>query len=245
MRRIFLLFGLAVVIAYLTVCGFIYAPGEPMRYARTHIVVTDSNEFDFVHAADIQQQVRKAGFRFRGKTIDSVDTYRLSRLIEQNRLVRQACCYHTPDSTLRIEVSQRHPLMRVKSNTEGDFFIDTDGETMPALTATAIRIPLVTGHASHELVHHGLYDFALFLQKDRFWRSEITQIWIDAKGEVYLVPRVGSHTILLGNFDNYEAKLDRLLEFYKKVMPRKGWNAYKVLNLKFDGQVIGERSDNK
>lgn len=243
MRRIFLFIGLALVLAYLSVCGFIYAPDRPVRYTRATIVVTDSDAFDFVHAADIRQQMQKAGFRYRGKTIDSVNTWRLSQLIEQNRLVRKANCYHTPDSTLRIEVSQRHPIMRVKSITEGDFFIDTDGETMPAHTAAAIRLPLVTGYASHRLVDRGLYDFAKFLQKDRFWRTEITQIWIDAKGEVYLVPRVGNHTILLGSFDNYETKLARLLEFYKKVMPRKGWNAYSVLNLKFDGQVIGERNE--
>jgi len=245
MRRIFLIFALAIVVAYLAVCGFIYAPSEPMHYTRTLIVVTDSDTYDFVHAADIRQQIQKASFRYRGKSVDSVDTYRLSQLIEKNRLIRHARCYHTPDSSLRIDITQRHPIMRVKSITEGDFFIDTDGETMPAFTTTAIRLPLVTGYATHSMVDDGLYEFARFLQDDRFWRTGITQIWIDNKGEVYLVPRVGNHTILLGSFDNYEAKLDRLLEFYKKVMPRKGWNAYSVLNLKFDGQVIGERTETK
>ena len=244
MRTVLITIGTMLLLAYLAVCGFIYADRGEMAYAGDRIVVLDSAELHFVREADVRAALRKADFTAKGKYLHEVDTYELGRLIERNPLVRRARCYHTPDSLLRIDIEQRHPIMRVKSNgPDGDFYIDTEGQTMPAQPGTALRLPLVTGHVRRaDIAQLRLYDFARFLQRNRFWRDEITQIHVDGAGEVTLVPRVGSHVILMGSLDGYEKKLDRLMTFYQKVMPRKGWNAYDVLNLKFDGQVVAERA---
>lgn len=244
LRTVLITAGTLLLVAYLAVCGFIYADRAEMIYAGDRIVVLDSADLHFVREADVRAILRQANFSARGKRLHEVNTYELGRLIEQNPLVRSARCYHTPDSMLRIDVEQRHPIMRVKSNgPDGDFYIDTEGETMPAHPGVALRLPLVTGQVRRSEVRElGLYEFARFLEDNRFWRQEITQIHVDAAGEVTLVPRVGSHVILMGSLQDYEQKLDRLLTFYQKVMPRKGWNAYSVLNVKFDGQVVGERA---
>jgi cell division protein FtsQ len=52
---------------------------------------------------------------------------------------------------------------------------------------------------------------------------------------------VGSEKIFLGGPDMLLDKLDRLKLFYRENMGRQGWNVYKVVNLKFKGQVIGKR----
>ena len=163
--------------------------------------------------------------------------------------MRHASCYHTPDSLLRIDIEQRNPIIRVKSATPVnagnghsmvDFYIDRDGAMMPAQYGTAIQLPLVTGHVKSSHIAP-LHDFALFLKNDDFWSAEVTQIHIRENGDAELVPRIGDHTILLGSFDNTKKKLDHVRKFYDKVMPRKGWNYYKTINVKFDRQVIGEK----
>ena len=124
--------------------------------------------------------------------------------------------------------------MRVKSSTlvnagdghsMSDFYIDRDGAMMPAQFGTAIQLPLVTGFVKARHIQP-LHDFALFLKGDDFWS---------------LIPRIGDHTILIGSFDDTQQKLDNVRTFYDKVLTRKGWNFYKTINVKFHGQVVGEK----
>lgn len=233
--------GVILLVGYLLVAGVVYGiKREPARYRDIQIVVTDSADAQFVRASDIRRRLNEERFDPIGKTYSEVNTYQLANMVEQNKLVKKADCYHTPDSLLRIDIVQRHPIMRVKSSIAGDFYIDTEGEIMPYQPGVAIRLPLVTGRVPKEMVKEGLFDFALFLNSHRQWKDAITQINVNERGDVELIPRVGSHTILLGSLNNVEKKLDRLLVFYDKVLSRKGWNAYSVINVKFDGQVVGE-----
>lgn len=237
--------GFTLLIGYLLVAGFIYAVHRhPACYRDFHIEFRDTAETSFLRESDIRSMMRQAGFSPKGKEIGVFDTHALSQHLEQNKLIRQARCYHTPDSILRIDIYQRHPIMRVQTERGYNYYIDLDGELMPIhANAPALKLPLATGNIRDRLARTQLYEFALFLQKNRFWRSNIVQIHITQKEEVELVPRVGDHIILLGTFDNYEKKLDNLLTFYKKVLNKKGWNAYRSINLKFDGQVIGEKNE--
>jgi cell division protein FtsQ len=62
-----------------------------------------------------------------------------------------------------------------------------------------------------------------------------------------MVPLVGNHTVRLGNAENIEEKFNRLFTFYKQVLSKTGFDKYPVLDVEFDGQVIGvkEKTTNK
>jgi len=252
-KNVFKTIGIVLLIGYLLGAGYLYGfwRDEP-RYRGIRIQIDyPSDDAHFVTEASIRQLVtNKPGFHCKGKTYSEVNTLELARYIkEKNQLVRHAACYHTPDSLLRIDIEQRNPIIRVKSATAVnasnghsmvDFYIDRDGAMMPAQFGTAIHLPLVTGFVKERHIQP-LHNFALFLKNDDFWSAEVTQVYIRENGDVELIPRIGDHSILLGSLDNVEQKLDNVMTFYKKVMPRRGWNLYKVINVKFDGQVVGEK----
>lgn len=250
-KTIFKIIGILCIIGYLLVAGVLYGFWrEEPRYRGVEIHINYPNEeAHFVSEADINQRLYNAKINPIGKTFKEFNTLELSQLIEQNKLVRHASCYHTPDSLLRIDIEQRNPIIRVKSSVDlrlpngttlQDYYIDLDGEVMPAQLGSAIRLPLVTGFVRKEHILP-LHDFALYLKDEEFWSDEITQIYVRENGDIELVPRIGSHTILLGTLDDVDAKLRHVLTFYKKVLPNKGWNAYSVINVKFDGQIVGEK----
>lgn len=252
-KTIFKVIGLVLLIGYLLAAGFLYGFWrEEPRYRGIKIDITYPNDdAHFLTEKHIMQLVSsKPGFRCKGQGYNDVNTLELCQYIEEhNRLVRHAACYHTPDSLLRIDIEQRDPVLRVKGaltvpNAHGsalqDFYIDRDGEMMPAQFGTALCLPLATGYVRSDQVT-ALHDFALFLRHNDFWGDQVTQIYVRQNGDVELIPRVGTHTILLGPLDDYETKLRHVLEFYRKVLPRKGWNAYRVINAKFNGQIVGEK----
>jgi len=252
-KTIFKVIGLILILGYLLAASFIYGfwRDEP-RYRGIKIVVDYPNdEARFVTQESIKQLIlSKPNFKCKGLTYDEVNTLELSQYIEEhNRLVRHARCYHTPDSLLRIDIEQRNPIARVKSSLSvkddkgkpmQDFFIDRDGEMMPAQLGNAIRLPLFTGHIKKDNVED-IHDFAIFLRKDDFWWENCTQVYFRENGDVELIPRIGDHHILLGSLDDYEKKLSHVREFYDRVLPQVGWNAYRTINVKFNGQVVGEK----
>jgi cell division protein FtsQ len=80
--------------------------------------------------------------------------------------------------------------------------------------------------------------FSSIIQKDSFFMAQIAQVNITPSGEFEMIPTIGSHTVLIGTADQLEDKLNRLFTFYKKVLVPAGINAYEVLDLRFDHQLV-------
>ena len=253
-KTVFQTIGITLLVGYLLIAGVIYGFWrEEPRYRGIKIDISYPNDdAHFVTEANILHLLdSKPGFKYKGKLYREVNTLELAKYIEENnRLVRSVSCYHTPDSMLRIDIEQRNPVLRVKSELNVkdehgkamlDFYVDDASMMMPAQFGSAsICLPLVTGYVTPNLIEP-LCDFAGFLKSNDFWADNITQINICRNGDVELVPRIGSHVILLGSLDDYEHKLKRVRKFYEKVLPQKGWNAYRTINVKFNGQVVGEK----
>ena len=90
-----------------------------------------------------------------------------------------------------------------------------------------------------------LITFVRRLEKDDFWSAETVQIVASTNSagelETVLVPRSGDFVIEFGRIDSpkeNDEKLDRLREFYRKVLDRTGANEYRTINIKYKGQVV-------
>ena len=83
-----------------------------------------------------------------------------------------------------------------------------------------------------------LFDLARFISNDKFWNSQISQIFVNKNNDVEMIPRVGNHNIVLGEATDLEEKFQKLLIFYKKGLNNTGWNNYSAINLKYKNQVV-------
>lgn len=251
--------GVILLLVYLGSAGFLYGIGsnEPC-YRGIEVNIADSTEQQFLSSRDILRQINAAQIRVVGLPYDEVNTQQLSKMLEENRLIRKAYCYHTPDSLLRIDIEQRHPIIRIKSNTAvtagqqrlSDFYIDREGELMPYEfgASSPTPLPLVTGSVSLKHAQEDLFRLAKYMQGNRFWRDMITQFYMHPNGDLEFVTRVGSTSVLIGqvgntdeSYSDFEDRMDNVKKFYQKVLPRKGWNAYSHINAKFKGRVFGEK----
>lgn len=91
-------------------------------------------------------------------------------------------------------------------------------------------------------------DFAALLNMLRsvddnnFWKAEIVQLMV--KGgqtkpmELSFVPRSGNFVVDLGSATDLDTKLSNLYRFYHKGLDRMGWDKYKSISLRYDGQVV-------
>ena len=74
--------------------------------------------------------------------------------------------------------------------------------------------------------------------------TNIEQLYVDNYNDILLIPKVGNHTIVFGSADHIEDKFETLKTFYLKGLNAVGWDQYKKINLKYEGQIVAEKNDN-
>ena len=87
-----------------------------------------------------------------------------------------------------------------------------------------------------------LINFVSKVEEDSFWSAEVVQFVADTSstGEINwrLVPRSGDFVIEFGTLADSDAKLEKLQTFYDEGLARMGWNQYKIVDVRYNKQVI-------
>jgi len=73
---------------------------------------------------------------------------------------------------------------------------------------------------------------------DEFWNAQITRMDVDRRKEVMMEPLLGENIIEFGKPEKIPAKLEKLMVFYKKILPREQWSTFKHVSVKYDGQIV-------
>jgi cell division protein FtsQ len=150
---------------------------------------------------------------------------------------------------LVVDVKQRKPLARVAAHKGGGFYMASNGVKMPLSARFTARVPILTGAGADSLYHDDkitrrfglpMHKFLAHLEQEPFWKAQIAQVELDKYGNVTLYPQVGNQTIELGTLLDFENKLKKLKFFYEKIVPAKGWDAYKRVKLEYENQIVCE-----
>ena len=143
-----------------------------------------------------------------------------------------------------IHASQRKPIARLFYGSR-QFYIDDEAALMPVSTLGHCSVLVLSGDFDEPLRPDSLnsqvlalYTVASWLQSHRQYNGLIDQLYIQRDGDILMVPKVGDHIVELGPATDLDSKFSRLLAFYRKGMPRAGWQAYSKISLKYEGQVV-------
>ncbi|MBQ2143400.1 MAG: hypothetical protein II204_09640, partial [Alistipes sp.] len=87
-----------------------------------------------------------------------------------------------------------------------------------------------------------LLGFLKHINNNNFWHAEVVQILLSGGGdrgmELRFVPRSGSFVVDLGAPSDYDTKLSNLYRFYNKGLDNVGWDKYRSISLRYEGQVV-------
>lgn len=201
------------------------------------VIVRDSLDKHFVNEADLISLLKRDGLSPFNKMLSSINTDSIEKRLTKNEMIAKAEAYKTPSGKIKLEVTQKMPILRVMS-TNGAYYIDNNGTTMPISKRYVAQVPIVTGYVEKDFAENELYKFALFLQDNEFWDNQIEQICVFPNKDVELIPRVGRFRIVLGSLDDFEGKLKKLKLFYDQAIPKVGWEKYSVIDLKYKNQIV-------
>ena len=82
-----------------------------------------------------------------------------------------------------------------------------------------------------------------YIIHNTLWKAQIEQIYVDKSGLIYLIPKIGNHTIVIGDATNLDEKFSKLIAFYKNGLGTFGWDKYKTIDLRFKNQIVAKRKE--
>ncbi|PWT71416.1 MAG: hypothetical protein C5B59_18170 [Bacteroidetes bacterium] len=184
-----------------------------------------------------------------GKTIVSFDLRRMEEKLKKNAWIRDAQLFFDNNELLRINITEREPVARIFTTSGSSFFMDSSCVELPMPDKSALKLPVFTGFPSDRIRKSGsdsvlvaqLKQMSWYILHDTFWMADIEQINIKPNRTFQLVPLIGNHLIEFGPGEDYEKKFRNLLIFYREVLAKTGFDKYSVINIEYNGQVIGTR----
>lgn len=218
----------------------------------SNVIILIPGADNFIEREEVDAILRQSQGDLIGRKLENINTHEIEKAMQANPYIAFAKVYADMDGVINIEIKQRQPVLRVINAGGQDYYIDRDGLKMPMSPNFTANVLVATGEIFEGFggkvdtlitpLLSDLYKTALFLKQDALWDAQIEQIFVNAKNDIELIPRVGNQRIILGNADSLAVKMDNLLAFYKQAMPQVGWDAYKTINIKYVNQIVCEKN---
>jgi len=198
--------------------------------------ICDSIENQFITPVEIKDIVLGKYPGILGRPVNEIDCNQMEQFFMKHPAIKKCEVFFTYGGYLHLEVTQREPLVRV-FDVNASYYLDMQGNKMPLFKSHSAHVLVVNGYVKR-IEHEDLLLLSRKIYNDAFWKAQIEQIYVNEKGELKLVPRVGDHIIEFGVVEDVDAKFKKLKALYKSGWDSREWNLYKKVSLKYKGQVV-------
>lgn len=223
-----------------------------LRCEGLEVAVVDSMRNSFVSKADVKGYIDREYGKYVGMAVDSIDLTRIEDIVDGRSAVLKSQAYITRDGILHVDVTQRKPVVRFQKST-GGFYADAEGFIFPLQRTYASHVQIIDGNIP--LAANSGYKGAIdnpdekawfesmmrvvnYIEKSKVWKDKIVQISVNEKKDLILIPRDGKEQFHFGQPVDIAEKFSKMEKYYTHIIPAKGADHYKTVDLKFKGQIV-------
>ena len=206
-----------------------------IRYGSTPVLVSGQTVVDSVVAALptlMQQQVK------------AVDCEAVAEAARRVPFLTNVSASVSVSGRVVVRADQRRPIARLFHG-DRERYLDREGAVFPVSRVGNCNVLVAGGDFTAPLRPDSLdaqltalWQVASYLDSESRYSKLIDQIFVERDGDIMMVPKVGDHVVELGDANDLDGKFANLVAFYRKGMPRAGWDTYSKISLKFKGQVV-------
>ena len=241
MKRLIQYSILAVLAVALTV-GIFWAReksrGELCTSVDVEVVNADSTSF--VTPQGVLTDLKGQGIKLVGKHMGDINASDIEEALKVSPYLENADIVKCQDGKVLIRVSQLVPVVRVFDG-EDSYYMNRAGKRMAATTYYHCDVPVVQGHFTRKYPATRLLPLIDYVENDSLLRSLVTMYQVRDTNNIIIVPELSGHVVNIGNADGFENKFDKLKQFYTQVMPKRGWNTYDTISVKWNHQIVATR----
>ncbi len=249
--NILLIVILAGAIAGLSVYFYIQYRNQKVNQITVHIF-RNQPASGFIDKTALLKTVNKDSAITR-RTIKEVKTKLIERQLNKNPFVAAADVFFNLTGDLIINLKEKVPIVKVYAAKRKPFYIGKDGTLFPTSKNYAPNVLISNGYISgistklYQSVNDSIYkttalpaiyQLATKINGDKFLRALISQIYINSKKQIDLIPELGNQLIRFGTIADANIKLENLEAFYKEAFIKQGGNQYSQINLQYINQIV-------
>ena len=171
----------------------------------------------------------------------------VEKRLEAHPFIKHADASLGQKGIVSLTLEQHEPIARIARPNAADGYITTEGLIIPTSPSYTSRVLILEGEHMEKLMDKGTQDqmpelmpLIQYITKDEFWNAQITELEIRKRNDIRLHQQVGKQVIEFGDALDFESKFQRIEVLYKEILPRKGWNAYERISVKFKNQIVCE-----
>lgn len=205
------------------------------------------------HYLDEDDVLRLIGLKkenMKGAALSYVSMKEMENKIKKSPYVSDAQLFVDLKGHLAVNVTLRRPAARLTTAVGPEAYVAEDGSIMPVSSKYSSRVLVISGAMVPTLIKQqnlrdtdfgdSLMDLIGEVNDNDFWRAQIAQVNINKSAELTIYPQVGGEHFEFGKLEDVDGKLEKLMIYYKEILPRMGWNKYSRVSLQFQDQIVAE-----
>ena len=235
-------YSILLVLAIGLATGILWARGKSHDELCTSVVVevVNADSTSFVTPKGVLNDLKSQGVKLVGKRMGDINASDLEEVLRQSPYLENADIVKCQDGRVLIRVSQLVPVLRVFDGTES-YYVNRAGKRMMATPNYHCDVPVVQGHFSRAYPVTRILPLVDYVEKDSLLHSLVTMYCLRDTNNIIIVPNISGHVVNIGNAQGFENKFAKLRLFYDQVMPKRGWNTYDTISVKWSHQVVATR----
>jgi cell division protein FtsQ len=215
------------------------------------IVILPENQALFLNQTIISDSVQTIIGNPSGRSANDINIQKLEARLNKIPAVRKAEVYIALDGVLKIKIEERTPVVLVQNALQQEFYLDSQGVIIPNTSSKFCDVLVANGNiknvmASGKIIGgetaKNIVAVAKFIAADSLWNAQFQQLYVDNYNDLILIPRIGKHSIVVGNGANLPQKIGNLRLFYDQGLKSTGWDRYKSVDISNLNQVVGTRN---
>lgn len=199
--------------------------------------IRDLADCQYVTEEELNTLIRHTNLNPENLPQEQVLTQAIEACVQSHPMVRQAQCYITRQGRVIVRLTQRQPLMGVRTES-ASYYIDSDRLRMPLHSHEKADVIWAIGNVEEDLAKKELADIVVWLQDQTRWEDRFERIDVQDKNNITLVDTTGLK-IRIGDGSQFESKMHKLHVFETQMAKVEG-KEYKELDLRYKNQVIGK-----
>lgn len=234
--------SILLVLAAVLVIGTLWARDKSRGELCTdiEIEVINADSTSFVTPQGVLNDLKGRGIKLVGKRMGDIDASDIEEALRLSPYLENADIVKCHNGKVLIRVSQLVPVFRVFDG-ESSYYVNRAGKHMTATNFYHSDVPVVQGHFTRKYPPTRLLPLIDYVENDSLLRSLVTMIIARDSNNIILVPDISGHVINIGNAAGLDNKFAKLKMFYSQVMPKRGWNTFDTISVKWNHQVVATR----
>ncbi|MDD3104572.1 MAG: hypothetical protein PHD16_02215 [Bacteroidales bacterium] len=241
--------------AYFYFAGSLVRERSQERCQEVVVVVKDSLENPLIQAHEIANFLENNPLKMLGENFAEINMHVLEKEVESFASVRQCHAVRTINGTLRLEIVQHMPLFRVETH-RGSFFVSREQFIIPMVNPYRLPVMVVSGDVpfDYPAAYRGtvapadtwlqqMSRMISYITDHVFWKEKVQSVSVANSRDILIIPEEKHPILKIGSLEQFEYKMDKLLEFYRVLVPHLGMEKYIAVDARFGNQLVCTRKE--